>query len=46
MLRNRKMLVTAFTLLMSAGMSVPAALADPPPHAPAHGWRAKHMAMT
>src|SRR4051812_35658274 len=28
-------------LLLVAGLSVPA-LADPPDHAPAHGWRKKH----
>jgi hypothetical protein len=28
--------------LASAGFVTPAAMADPPPWAPAHGWRAKH----
>jgi len=28
-------------LLVAAGLSVPA-MADPPDHAPAHGWRKKH----
>jgi surface antigen len=41
MKRHRKLLA-AMTLLVSAAVSVPAALADPPPHAPAHGWRQKH----
>jgi len=31
----------ALGLLLVAGLSVPA-LADPPDHAPAHGWRKKH----
>lgn len=34
--------ITGF-VLASAGMVAPAALADPPPWAPAHGWRAKHQ---
>ena len=42
MLRNCKMLVTAFALMITSAMIAPAALADPPPQAPAHGWRAKH----
>ena len=42
MLCYRKMLAATLALLISAVMSIPAALADPPPHAPAHGWRAKH----
>jgi len=35
--------LTSFVLgsLVAAGLSVPA-LADPPDHAPAHGWRKKH----
>jgi surface antigen len=36
------MLAATATLLVSVVMSAPVALADPPPHAPAHGWRAKH----
>ena len=42
MMRHRKMVFTAFALILSAVIGVPAALADPPPQAPAHGWRAKH----
>lgn len=42
MLRHRRLLAATVTLLISAVMTAPAALADPPPHAPAHGWRAKH----
>jgi hypothetical protein len=29
--------------LLVATLAAPAALADPPAHAPAHGWRAKHQ---
>lgn len=42
MLRRRRVLAAAMTLLVAAVMGAPAALADPPPHAPAHGWRQKH----
>lgn len=42
MLRHRRMLTATTILLASALMSAPVALADPPPQAPAHGWRAKH----
>ena len=41
MKRHRALLAT-MTLLLSAAVGAPAALADPPPHAPAHGWRKKH----
>jgi surface antigen len=41
MKRHRTLLAT-MTLLVSAAVVVPAAFADPPPHAPAHGWRKKH----
>ena len=41
MKRHRTLLAT-MTLLVSAAVVAPAALADPPPHAPAHGWRKKH----
>ncbi|MGH8135544.1 MAG: glycine zipper 2TM domain-containing protein [Steroidobacteraceae bacterium] len=36
------MLVTAFASVLSAIVGIQTALADPPPQAPAHGWRAKH----
>ena len=42
MLRHRRMLAATMAFLISTVMSAPAALADPPAHAPAHGWRAKH----
>ena len=32
----------SFILLLLAGAWCAEALADPPPHAPAHGWRKKH----
>ncbi len=41
-MRRHRMLAATMTLLFSAVMSAPAALADPPSHAPAHGWRKKH----
>jgi surface antigen len=41
MKRYRTLLAT-MTLLVSAAVVAPAAFADPPPHAPAHGWRKKH----
>ena len=42
-MKNRSRLLAAtLTLFVSAVVAIPAALADPPPHAPAHGWRAKH----
>ncbi len=41
-MRRHRMLATTMTLLFSVVMSAPAALADPPSHAPAHGWRKKH----
>jgi surface antigen len=33
---------TAVLALACAALAAPVALADPPPHAPAHGWRQKH----
>jgi len=42
MLRHCKMLAPTLIFLVSTVMSAPPALADPPPYAPAHGWRAKH----
>ncbi|MEX2148744.1 MAG: RT0821/Lpp0805 family surface protein [Steroidobacteraceae bacterium] len=41
MKRHRTLLAT-MSLLLSAAVAVPAAFADPPSHAPAHGWRKKH----
>lgn len=43
MMRHRRLL-PATILLVSAAMAAPLALADPPSHAPAWGWRAKHDA--
>ena len=40
--RKHHFLATAVLALAAAALAVPAALADPPPHAPAHGWRKKH----
>ena len=42
MLRHCKMLAPTLIFLVSTAISAPLALADPPPYAPAHGWRAKH----
>ena len=42
MLRHRRMLAASLIFSISTVMSAPLALADPPPYAPAHGWRAKH----
>jgi len=39
MLRHTRVLVGACIV---AVLAAPASLADPPSHAPAHGWRAKH----
>ena len=39
MLRHTRMLAGACIV---AVLAAPASLADPPSHAPAHGWRAKH----
>jgi surface antigen len=36
------MLAAAAMLLVAAVVAVPAAFADPPSYAPAHGWRKKH----
>ena len=33
---------SAAALLVALSIAAPVALADPPPHAPAHGWRKKH----
>lgn len=40
--RMHRSLATAVLALALAAMAAPAALADPPPQAPAHGWRKKH----
>ena len=42
MMRRPGMLAATMAFLMSTVMNAPAAFADPPPQAPAHGWRAKH----
>ncbi|MGQ0384559.1 MAG: glycine zipper 2TM domain-containing protein [Gammaproteobacteria bacterium] len=42
MLRLHRILATAVLALGAAAIAAPAALADPPPHAPAHGWRKKN----
>lgn len=42
MSRMHRFLATATLVLASVAFAAPAALADPPPHAPAHGWRQKH----
>jgi len=42
MLRRHQLLVASKVILLAAVISAPLALADPPPYAPAHGWRAKH----
>lgn len=39
-------MAAALTLFLSISVAAPIALADPPPHAPAHGWRAKHRGYT
>jgi len=39
---RQKRFLAATILLATAAMTAPVALAVPPPHAPAHGWRAKH----
>jgi len=44
MLSHREMLSATLTLFLSLSFGAKAAFADPPPHAPAHGWRAKHDA--
>jgi len=41
MFRRDKLVSRTLSVLLSAIVAVPAALADPPAHAPAHGWRAK-----
>ena len=43
MVRHHRSLA-ATMLLAAAAMTAPLAVADPPPHAPAYGWRAKHDA--
>lgn len=40
--RVHRFLSLAGLALAAAALAAPAALADPPPHAPAHGWREKH----
>ena len=42
MLHHHDFPVAAKILLIAAAMTAPLAFADPPPYAPAHGWRAKH----
>ncbi len=37
-----KLLAAAMTLFVSLLVATPVSLADPPPLAPAHGWRKKH----
>ncbi len=39
---HRLLLTSAMALIVSFATAMPVALADPPPHAPAHGWRKKH----
>ena len=39
---SRKMSLLALLAALAAGVSATTALADPPPWAPAHGWRHKH----
>lgn len=41
MFRRDKLVSRTLSVLLSAIVAAPAALADPPAHAPAHGWRAK-----
>ncbi|MGQ0429742.1 MAG: glycine zipper 2TM domain-containing protein [Gammaproteobacteria bacterium] len=40
--RIYRFLATAVLALFGGAIAAPAALADPPPHAPAHGWRKKN----
>lgn len=42
MLYHRMLLTAVLGFLVSLAVAVPVALAEPPPHAPAHGWRKKH----
>ena len=42
MSRKPSILAAALALMISFAFAAPAALADPPSHAPAHGWRKKH----
>jgi len=42
-MRILRIAAIAALTLGSAGIVAPVALADPPPWAPAHGWRAKHQ---
>jgi surface antigen len=42
MSHNRTVLASALALMVAIAIAVPVAQADPPPHAPAHGWRQKH----
>lgn len=42
MSRNRTFLTAVSGLLVAMAIAAPVALADPPSHAPAHGWRKKH----
>jgi len=42
MLLHHRLLVASNAFFLAAILGAPLALADPPPYAPAHGWRAKH----
>ncbi len=42
MSRRSTVLAAVLALMASITLAAPAALADPPSHAPAHGWRKKH----
>ena len=42
MLLHHRLLVASNAFFLAALLGAPLALADPPPYAPAHGWRAKH----
>ncbi len=42
MMRQKRLLAATTLSLLSALLIAPTVLADPPSHAPAHGWRAKH----
>jgi surface antigen len=42
MSRRSALFAASLAALLSLAVAAPPALADPPPHAPAHGWRKKH----
>jgi len=46
MQNHRTLLTAVLGFLVSLAVAAPIALADPPPHAPAHGWRKKHRGYT